>query len=302
MRSRAGSEASRSQGERAMGFNRVRQTQAGEQEPVCTHCKGKDLRKRGWKHDRRIYYCVACRRTSYGLPPDLRPRCFVCKGAVIERKRPDGRSRYQCRSCGKQFMSEYERARRERGKQLRYRHPFTLVLDRRARAGLGEYVQATGCTDVQAVRAIFRYVLTGAVFGTVTTGRQVRSGRPTTVPVPRDPAAAAMRFPDLRSERAKKHLAASGGHFGRGFLATVMGVQRITVWLDDEAKEGLVYTMRRLELNHADAARWLLTNVKMPDAKTPEYLRLHPEPFTVATGGKRPRYEWEKGYDPGWDD
>jgi hypothetical protein len=36
----------------------------------------------------------------------------------------------------------------------------------------------------------------------------------------------------------------------------------ISVMLDDEAKEGLVYAMRRLNKNHADAARWLLASLK----------------------------------------
>ncbi len=199
-------------------------------------------------------------------------------------------------------MSEYKSAPREASKIFRYRHKLGIILDRRAQRGLAEYVQANRCTDAQAIRAIFRRVLTGEVFGNVTTGRQVRSGRPTAIPVPRDPAAAAMKFPNLVRESAKKMMAHSGGHHGRGFLPTVFGVQAITVQLDDEAKEGFVYTMNRLQLNHADAARWLLTNVKMPDANTPAYLRLHPAPFTVATGGKRISAQLLGGYDPDWDD
>ncbi|MBC8137098.1 MAG: hypothetical protein H8F28_14560 [Fibrella sp.] len=272
-----------------------------EQAPVCPHCSGTRLVKDGHDGDRQRYTCRGCNRRSFGVLPAPEPylKCAACRGKLWQQRKPDGRTKFICSQCGKSRMSEYKAATREASKVFRYRHKFAVVLNRHAQRGLAEYVQAKRCTDAQAVRAIFRHVLTGEVFGT---GSVSRAGRSGAIPIPRDRAAAAMKFPNLNSESAKKKLVGAGEHFGRGFHPTVLGVQTITVLLDDEAKEGLVYTMRRLELNHADAARWLLTNVKMPDAKTPEYLRLHPEPFTVATGAKRPRYEWEKGYDPGWDD
>ncbi|MBC8136964.1 MAG: zinc ribbon domain-containing protein [Fibrella sp.] len=279
--------------------NWIRQTKQGEQEPACTHCKSKNLREQRVRDGKQIYVCDECGKSSYGLPPDLRPKCPSCKNTVWEHRLPDGRSRYICSKCGKSFLSEYKQARRDRAKVARYWHSFGFWLDRRARLSLGETVQARRCTDAQAIRAIFRQVLTGEVFGT---GARARPGRPTAIPVPRDPAAAAMKFPDLRTETAKKLLAESGGHGRRGFQPTVLGVQQTTVFLDDEAKEGLVYAMRRLEMNHADAARWLLTNVKMPDADTPSYNKLHPPPLNVATSGRRISAQLSGRYDPDWDD
>ncbi len=282
-----------------MGF-KIRQTKQGDQEPVCTHCNGKDLRDYGRANDRQRYFCRTCKRRSYGLPPDLRPKCPACKAIVRERRLPDDRSAYTCPKCKKCFLSEYKKATQERSKVLRYRHRFTFWLDRRARLALVEYGQAKRCTDAQAVQAIFRHVLTGAVFGTVTFGRRGPFGRPSAIPIPRDPSAAAMKFPNLQSESAKKKIAGSGGHYGRGFQPTILGVQEITVNLDDEAKEGLVFTMRRLGINHADAARWLLTHVKMPDANTPAYLSLHPSPPLPTTSGRRISAQDFAGKDRDW--
>ncbi|MBC7808444.1 MAG: hypothetical protein H7145_20105 [Akkermansiaceae bacterium] len=212
----------------------------------------------------------------------------------------DGRSRYLCPACRKHFLSEYKGARPERDTARRVRHPFSLCLNRRARLGLSAYVQATRSTDPQAVRAIFRHVLTGQVFSTGSVGRGGRSGA---IRICREPASASVRFPDLRSESAKKsRVAAGGGHAGQRFQPTVLVVRQIRVFLDDEAKEGLIHAMRWLSMNHADAARWLLANVKMPGVDIPGYLGLAPTPWVAGSGGKKRRYEWEKGYDPDWDD
>ncbi len=86
--------------------------------------------------------------------------------------------------------------------------------------------------------------------------------------IQRDPGAAATRFPNLSRESALQKLkhVEKGGHYGGGFQPTVLVVHRLTVRLDDAAKEGLVYAMRFLSLNHADAARWLLTNAQIPES------------------------------------
>ncbi len=279
---------------------KIHQTVQGDQEPVCTHCGSRDVLKKGRRKERQMYQCRLCRRISFGLPPDRRPTCLFCKKAVWESRMPDGRSRYFCPACGKSFLSEYKCGRPERGTGRNFRHRFCFWLNRQARLGLGEYVQAHRCTDAQAVRAIFRHVLTGEVFST---GSVSRAGRSGAIRVRRDPRAAAMKFPSLVRESARQKLAGAGGHYGRGFQKTIIGVQIMTVLLDDEAKEGLVHAMNWLQLNHADAARWLLANVRPPGTELKVPLRPKPAtPFVAASTKKPPRYEWEKGYDPDWND
>lgn len=284
--------------------NYIRQTKQGEREPVCTHCKSTDLRTRGFGEGKQRYVCRTCGRGSYGLPSDLRPKCPTCQGAVREQRLPDGRSRYFCPPCGKSFLSEYKSSRPDRDSKnsLRYVHRFAVCLTRQARLCLVEYAQATRRTEPQALRAIFRYVLTGKVFrlGAIRRGGQYLYQR-----VARDPAAVAMKFPDLRSESAKKSIAlVKSGHTKPGFQPTVLSVQQIAVYLDDEAKEGLVYAMHFLGKNHADAARWLLTNVRMPDAAHKEsYTRLFPTPQMFPSIKRRSVSElYGRRYDPDWDD
>jgi transposase-like protein len=270
-----------------------------DQPPVCPHCNGTRLVKDGHDGDRQRYTCRGCNRRSFGVLPAPAPylKCPHCQSKLWQKRKPDGRIKYTCSKCGKCQMSYYRAARREPSKVFRYKHKFAVVLDRRSRLCLNEYVQAKGCTVPQAVRAIFRHVLTGKVF-LGCRGTTPRSWLLTRIE--RNPAAAAMRFPNLTTpESARKKLVGSGGHFKNGFQPIIMGVQTITVLLDDEAKEGLVYAMSYLGLNHADAARWLLTHVQMPDAKTPEYLRLHAIPFAAISGGKK---RTAPSYDPDWDD
>ena len=245
------------------GFQ-IRQTRQGECEPVCTHCKSKELSKAGQRNGKKRYICRTCHRSSYGLPPDLRPRCPQCKGTVQAMLCRDGRYSYRCPGCRFTFLSEYKIARREKSKE-RLRHNIAIHLNRQARARLWEYMQATRYGEAQAVRAIFRHVLSGKVFR-VCWGTSPRSRLLTRVQ--RDPGAAAMRFPNLSRESALQKLkhVEKGGHYGGGFQPTVLVVHRLTVRLDDAAKEGLVYAMRFLSLNHADAARWLLTNAQIPES------------------------------------
>ena len=61
----------------------------------------------------------------------------------------------------------------------------------------------------------------------------------------------------------------------------------MTVMLDDAAKEGLVYTMRYLGLNHADAARWLLRNAQI--LEPPNEKPVGVTQF-ISTRGKRMRF------------
>ncbi len=151
-------------------------------------------------------------------------------------------------------------------------------------------------TDAQAVRAIFRHVLTGEVFST---GSVSRAGRSGAIPIRRDPRAAAMKFPNLSSESAKKKRA----FYGNRFQPTILGVQDMTVLLDDEAKQGLIHAMNWLQLNHVDAARWLLTNVRPPGTELQVPLRPKPAPlFTAVLSGKRISAELLTSYDPNWDD
>ena len=134
--------------------NYIRQTIQGEQEPVCTHCRGTDLKKDGRRNGRQKYECRTCGRISYGLPPDLRPRCPWCRGAVRETRLSDGRLQYLCPACKKKFLSEYEQARHERGTVRRYRHIVNFYLNTRARLALVEYAQATRLTEPQALAAV----------------------------------------------------------------------------------------------------------------------------------------------------
>ena len=214
---------------------------------------------------------------------------------------PDGRIKFICSGCGKCQMSEYIRSPRKQKESSPCRHQITFALDRHARAGLVEYVQAMRSTDAQAVRAIFQYVLTGKVFFHTC----VVSGRPTRpVRVPRDPQAAATKFPNLVRELALKQQDRSGGYRGRGFQSLVLSVGRVSVNLDDAAKEGLVYAMNRLEMNHVDAARWLLANVRIPGAEPAVPLRTIPAPaFGAATNSGRRISSYRPGRsDPNWND
>lgn len=252
------------EGNMSAGYQ-IRQTRQGEREPVCTHCKSKELNKAGQRNGKKRYICRTCKRSSYGLPPDLRPRCPQCKGTVQAMLCRDGRYSYRCPSCRFTFLSEYKIARREKSKE-RLRHNFTFTLNPAARARLWEYMQATNFREAQAVRAIFRHVLTGKRFlgcrGTTPRSRLLTR-------IDRNPAAAAMRFPNLSRENAllKLRHVERGGHYGGGFQHTIIGVHRLTVRLDDAAKEGLVYAMQYLNLNHADAARWLLRYAQIPVGK-----------------------------------
>jgi len=103
-------------------------------------------------------------------------------------------------------------------------------------------------------------VLTGKVFWTIR-GTSPRSRLLTRIA--RDPVAAAMQFPSVHREAVRRMKYPGGVAVGR-FQPTILGAYRMTVMLDDAAKEGLVYAMRFLDLNHADAARWLLTNAEVP--------------------------------------
>ena len=49
------------------------------------------------------------------------------------------------------------------------------------------------------------------------------------------------------------------------FSRLICYTSRVSTKLDDEAKAGLVYTMRRTGLSHPDAARFLLTNAVPPE-------------------------------------
>ena len=221
----------------------------------------KDLKKAGHKHDKQRYCCRTCGRISYGLPPDRRPKCPKCKGGVRATRLPDGRMRYLCLACRFCFRSEYVHARPEKLKG-QGRHMYSFSLNRTARQRLFEYVQAVRCTDPQAIRAIFRHVLTGKVLWTIC-GTSPRSRLLTRIA--RDPAVAATRFPDLRPENLRRMTRCNGIPVKR-FRATVQAVHKITVRLDDAAKEGLAHTMRHLGMNHADAARWLLSSAEIPSS------------------------------------
>ncbi|MBC8139614.1 MAG: hypothetical protein H8F28_27350 [Fibrella sp.] len=237
----------------------IRQTRQGEQEPVCTQCRSTNLKKNGHYGEKQRYFCRACHHHSYGLPPDRRPKCPFCKAIVYATLLADGRTQYRCSVCRRSFRSEYLIARREVSR-VPLKHHFSFWLNRHARQRLVEYVQVARCTDAHAVRQIFRHVLTGKVFWTIKVGSRFHR----LTRIERDPVAARMRFPNLSSESAQQKLKNSGGHYKRGFQPTVLGVQRITVMLDDAAKEGLVYAMRHLNVHHADAARWLLANAELP--------------------------------------
>ncbi|MBC8137777.1 MAG: hypothetical protein H8F28_18000, partial [Fibrella sp.] len=174
-----------------MGAFRIRQTCQGEREPVCTHCGSKTLQRKGVRDDRQYYRCKTCQRGSFGLPPDLRPKCPNCKKTPHATLLSDGRFRYGCPHCNRAWMSEYKIGRKEKSKE-RFQHLHTFYLNRSARNGLFEYVQAARCTDAQALRAIFRHVLTGKVFWTMR-GSSPRSRL--LYRIERDPGAAATRFP-----------------------------------------------------------------------------------------------------------
>lgn len=227
--------------------------------------------------------------------------CTFCRGRLWESRLSDGRTQFRCSQCGKKSLSEYLHSPRKK-ESSRCRHSLDFALDRHARAGLVEYMQAKGCTQAQATRAMFRYVLTGEVFST---GRVSRGGRSGAIRIPRNPEAAAMTFPNLIRELALKRLDRSTGYTGRGFQSLVLSVGRLTVALDDEAKEGLVYAMSRLGMNHVDAARWLLANVRVPGAQLAVPLRSAPAinpTFVCKTSGRRVRSYPLGKYDPNWDD
>ncbi len=166
---------------------------------------------------------------------------------------------FRCPHCTFSFLSEYRIGRQEKSK-VPLKHRFTFWLSRTARNKLFAYVQSVRCTEAQAVRAVFRRVLTGKVFWTIwgTSPRSRLLSR-----IARDPSAAAMRFPSAHREAVRRMKYPGGVAVGR-FQPTILGAYRMTVMLDDAAKEGLVYAMRFLDLNHADAARWLLTNAEVP--------------------------------------
>ncbi len=241
------------------GFT-IRHTRQGECEPVCTHCRSKSLSKAGRNHDKQRYFCRECKRKSYGLPPDLRPKCPSCKGTVRSTQLRDGRLRFRCPHCQFSFLSEYLIARQEKSK-VPLKHRLTFWLDRRARQNLVDYAQTVRCSEAQVVRAIFRNVMTGKVLMVCRGGNgQMARHRP----VERNPVAAAMRFPNLNRETARR-MHPEGALTGGRFCPTILGVHRMSVALDDAAKEGLVYAMSYLGKNHADAARWLLTYARIPD-------------------------------------
>lgn len=139
-------------------------------------------------------------RTSYGLPPDLRPKCPSCQGTVHSIQRPDGRLQFRCPHCTFSFLSEYRIARQEKSK-VPLKHRLTFWLDRRARQNLVDYAQTVRCSEAQAVRAIFRRVMTGRVL-LVCRGGNGQTAR--LRPVERNPVAAAMRFPNLQRETARR--------------------------------------------------------------------------------------------------
>jgi hypothetical protein len=61
--------------------------------------------------------------------------------------------------------------------------------------------------------------------------------------------------------------------------------------------------MNRLQMNHADAARWLLANVRVPGAELAVPIRALPPPNTfVACSGRRISAQTTGKYDPRWDD
>ncbi len=274
-----------------------------DQPPVCPHCNGTDLVKCGRRDDRSRYKCRACARTSFGVLPAPFLKCSDCRAKLWEKSMADGRTRFECSKCGRVRLSEYVYSPRKQKEDSPCRHLMTIHMDRHARAGLVDYMQSTGCSQTQAVRAMFRYVLTGEVFGNPVSTAWVRSGRPTATPVPRNPTAAAMKFPDRKRELALKRHDRSKGYAGRGFQSLVLAVSRVTVMLDDAAKEGLVHAMTRLGMeNHMDAARWLLAHVRVPGVKPVFAVQSVAPPFVCKTSGRRiSSYPFGK-YDPRWDD
>ncbi|MBC7805551.1 MAG: hypothetical protein H7145_05315 [Akkermansiaceae bacterium] len=199
-------------------------------------------------------------------------------------------------------MSDYLYSPRKQKEDSPCRHLMTIHLDRHARAGLGDYMQATGCSQTQAVRAMFRYVLTGEMFGNPVRAARAHFGGRTATPVPRNPAAAAMRFPNRQRELALKRHDRSKGYAGRGFQSLVLAVGRVTVMLDDAAKEGLVHAMTRLGMeNHMDAARWLLAHVRAHGAEPVFGVRNVAPTFTPVTSGRRISSYPIGKYDPRWD-
>jgi hypothetical protein len=257
---------------RVVERNRVRLAAAGKpgrptttasapENPVCGHCGGTDLRRRGAMNGRVRFVCRACGRSSYGVPkppPPAAPRypCPYCGGPCKKAGRDNrGRQRYYCKACRRENTRLWPGDTKPEGGP--FRHPISLCLSLVASNCLIEYCNGRGLSPTRAVREIFRVpaqpqviVQTRARFDPYT-GRTHVSTREIPIETPPEPIPRRRKY--LTGETTRARLRAGGRHH-----LSVLVVQRLTVHLDDLAYRGLLRFMRLRGLNHQDAARALI--------------------------------------------
>jgi hypothetical protein len=230
--------------------------------PTCHRCNGKDLAKAGKRHGRRYFTCRACARGTYGVPVPTRPDlpCPYCGEQCHKHgKNTDGSTRYLCKTCKRRNTGLFPSPTRP--KDGPYPHSRSFCLDIAATNALIAYCNHHGCSQAQAVRAIFREAARPRVLVAAAPRKRLADDGFTSripdrlPPPPETPEPLHLRLPNLRAEALRKRMArpAEIRH-----LPSVYVCHRYTVCLDDLAYTGLLRTMRRRGLGHQDAARALL--------------------------------------------
>ena len=212
--------------------------------PVCETCGNTKLQRYGVHNNKQSYHCPPCRRTQTGYPvPPPKPNkhllpCPKCHGATRIVRTHKHRHQLICRKCHHNFTDVYVNSPLPRQAKGAFRHRKTFSF----------------CTPLPGI-TIAR-VVTDA-FG----DRVVRIKRITPAP---DPAAvspdtalpdafpaALQKMRDLFREQKRKP-------FREGNPPIVGLFSRITLCMDDRAKQGLLLAMTRYNTDHQNALRQLL--------------------------------------------
>ena len=126
--------------------------------PVCAHCGGGGLRRKGSGNGRARYRCRDCGRQSYGVargPVENRFPCPYCRERCRrEGHTPDGWQRYLCLGCGRKNTNLYPVAPHSPGGP--FTHIVHFCLHGPAMRNLAAYCNGGGLSVAQAVREILR--------------------------------------------------------------------------------------------------------------------------------------------------
>ena len=234
----------------------------------CHHCSSGNLVFNGIEPSgKQRYKCRACQRATYGIKPrPIPPRpCPYCRAQCRAKGRDSHkRPRYLCTTCNRRNICLFPARPYARGGPYRWRRSFCL--DIAATSAITDYCNKHVLTMSQAIRAIL-HDAADKEYATPTRGVRLRTAGGNiryaleSTPAREAPRYLPRRLPDLRPEIARRRMT-------RDPLLRLKPLYyitcQVTVALDDKAYTGLLRTMDRLNLNHQQAARHLVTETARP--------------------------------------